>query len=78
MSQKNDDTGTHGRHDLDAITEEASQADADDTVRRARRGDESKGDPDERDIAGGPRHADTPHGREEAKNDSREKENING
>ncbi|MEP7213254.1 MAG: hypothetical protein ABI791_09280 [Acidobacteriota bacterium] len=78
MSQKNDAAGTDVRQNLDAITEEASQADSDDTIRRARRGDESKGDPNERDVAGGPRHADTPHGREEAKNDRPSKDNTNG
>jgi hypothetical protein len=64
--------------DLNEINEQASQADSDDTVRRGVRGDETKGDADERDAAGGVQHRDTPHGREEAKNDTSNKANTNG
>jgi len=63
---------------LKNINEEASQADADETIRRGLRGDETKGDPDERDVAGGVRSTDTPQGREEAKNDRGSKANRNG
>ncbi len=49
------------------ISEEAANESADDTVRKMLRGDETKGDADERDIAGGVESADTPQGSEEAK-----------
>lgn len=49
------------------IVRESSNKEPDETVRQILRGDESKGDPDERDLAGGPDPADTPHGREESK-----------
>jgi len=49
------------------ISEEAANEPADDTVRKILRGDETEGDADDRDIAGGVESADTPHGSEEAK-----------
>jgi len=49
------------------IAEQASKPDHDQIVRQPLRGDETKGDPDVRDIAGAPDHEDTPHGREERK-----------
>ena len=49
------------------IAEQASKPDQDQIFRQTRRGDESKGDPDERDVAGALDHEDTPHGREERK-----------
>jgi len=62
----------------DEIADQASNRQSDDILRELLRGDETKGDPDERDNAGGPAYRDTPHGREETKNDSRGKENKNG
>ncbi len=58
------------RQDWDAmkIAEESANKPSDDIVREMRRGDESKGNPDDRDVAGGVESADTPHGREETKN----------
>lgn len=49
------------------IAEQASKPDHDQIHRQPLRGDESKGDPDERDVAGAPDHEDTPHGWEERK-----------
>ena len=78
MSQNESSTDQRKVADLNEINEQASQADSDDTVRRGVRGDETKGDPDERDAAGGVHRRDTPHGREEAKNDTSNKANTNG
>ena len=49
------------------IAEQASKPDLDQIYRQPLRGDETKGDPDDRDIAGAPDHEDTPHGWEERK-----------
>jgi len=51
----------------DEIVEEGSYTGSDDIHREIARGDETEGDPDERDIAGSPASIDTPQGREEAK-----------
>jgi hypothetical protein len=77
MSQ-NESGAMRDRETIDKLNDEASQADADDMIRRPLRGDETKGDPDERDVAGGVRSADTPQGREESKNDRGDKANRNG
>lgn len=53
----------------DDVVEESVNKDSDETVREILRGDESKGDPDNRDVAGSPAYKDTPHGREESKNE---------
>ena len=66
------------KEDIKDITDEASNRDADGVLRQTLRGDETKGDPDERDIAGSLAHKDTPHGREETKNDKAGKANVNG
>ena len=55
--------------DAEQLAEEGSNSDFDGIIRQILRGDESKNDPDERDIAGAPKSEDTPHGREETKND---------
>jgi len=49
------------------IAEQASKPDHDQIYRQPLRGDETKGDPDDRDVAGAIKHEDTPHGREERK-----------
>ena len=49
------------------IAEQASKPDHDQIFRQTRRGDELKGNPDDRDVAGALDHEDTPHGREEKK-----------
>jgi len=49
------------------IAEQASKPDHDQIFRQPLRGDETKGDPDDRDVAGAVDHEDTPHGREERK-----------
>ena len=58
------------RQDWDAeqVVEESANKSSDDIVREMLRGDETKGNPDNRDVAGGVESADTPHGREETKN----------
>lgn len=53
----------------DEIARQASQPDHDQIFRQTRRGDESKGDPDDRDFAGAVDYEDTPHGREETKHE---------
>ena len=60
------------------ITDEASHRDPDGILRQTLRGDETKGDPDARDIAGSTDFEDTPHGREETKNDKAGAANQNG
>lgn len=60
------------------IAEQASNKTPDEIQREILRGDESTGDPDERDVAGAARSEDTPQGREESKNDISEKANTNG
>ncbi len=55
--------------DADELIDESVNKDSDDTVREMLRGDETKGNPDERDNAGSPKSEDTPHGREETKNE---------
>jgi hypothetical protein len=49
------------------IIEEGAYQQADETTREILRGDETKGDPDQRDIAGGADYNETPHGRAETK-----------
>ena len=54
---------------IEQITDEATNKSSDETLRQVLRGDETKGDADDRDIIGGVNSKDTPHGREEAKKD---------
>jgi hypothetical protein len=67
-----------GRAEIKDITDEASHRDADGVLRQTLRGDETEGDPNERDIAGDPGFENTPHGREETKNDKAGAANQNG
>lgn len=69
--RENKDYPNAERDDFDArqIVDESVNKPADETVREVLRGDESKGDADERDIVGGSDSIDTPQGREEAKKD---------
>jgi hypothetical protein len=62
----------------DEIVEQGSNITPDEVHRSIRRGDETKGDPNARDAAGGPNVNETPHGREEAKNDKPGAANVNG
>ena len=66
------------KEDIKDITDEASNRDADGILRQTLRGDETKGDPDARDVAGAVPFKDTPHGREETKTDQAGKANANG
>ncbi len=54
---------------IEQITDEATNKSSDETLRQVLRGDETKGDADDRDIVGGVNSNETPHGREEAKKD---------
>ncbi len=51
------------------IADESTNQPSDETLRQFLRGDETKGDADERDVAGSSASIDTPQGREEAKKD---------
>lgn len=62
--QGSDNQPTFTREEL---AEQASKPDRDQIDRQTRRGDETKGDPDERDVAGAIDFEDTPRGREELK-----------
>jgi hypothetical protein len=75
-NEKKDETGE--TLTTNEIAEQASLKHKDEIKRQILRGDESKGDPDERDIAGAPEPNETPHGREEAKNDKAGVANVNG
>jgi len=57
---------------------ESANEQSDETLQKVLRGDETKGNPDERDIAGSADSNETPQGREEAKNDNGNKANTNG
>ena len=67
-----------GKSDVKDITDEASHRDADGVLRQTLRGDETKGDANERDIAGSTDSKDTPQGREETKQDKAGAANNNG
>jgi hypothetical protein len=60
------------------MADEASQKDEDEIQRQTLRGDETKGNPDNRDNAGTVGSNETPQGREESKNDVPGKANVNG
>lgn len=62
----------------DEILKQGSNITSDEVHRSIRRGDETEGDPNARDAAGGPNTNETPHGREEAKNDKPGAANVNG
>lgn len=59
------------------IAEQASKPDLDQIHRQPLRGDETKGDPDERDVAGSLEHEETPHGWEERKHQVEEEAEKN-
>lgn len=58
------------------IGEESSYEGTTETIRRLRRGDESVGDPDERDVAGGIAEKDMPHHRELRRKPHRSSANL--
>jgi len=66
------------KEDIKDITDEASHRDPDGILRQTLRGDETKGNPDDRDNAGAADYSNTPHGREETKKDHAGKANANG
>ncbi len=55
------------------VAEEATNKEDDEIMRQMLRGDETKGNPDERDVAGGPDVKNTAYGSKEAKKNNTEK-----
>ena len=53
--------------DAERVAEESTNKPSDEVVRQMLRGDETKGNPDNRDIVGATESKDTPQGREETK-----------
>jgi hypothetical protein len=53
--------------DAETVSDESVNQAPDEIVRQVLRGDESKGSADDRDVVGGSKSIDTPHGREETK-----------
>ena len=49
------------------LAEQSANQEPDETLRKVLRGDESKGNPDNRDVVGAVNSDETPHGREENK-----------
>jgi len=64
--------------DVQKLSDEASQQNTDEIQRETLRGDETKGDANDRDIAGNVDPNETWQGREEAKNGKQGKANTNG
>ena len=60
------------------LADQGSLINEDEIQRQVLRGDETKGEPDERDNAGAVESKDTPQGREEAKPDHKGAANENG
>ncbi len=54
---------------VEEVSEESVNKPSDEITREVLRGDETKGDADDRDVVGGVDSNDTPQGREEAKKD---------
>lgn len=61
----------------DKLSDEASQIDEDHIQRQILRGDETKGNPDERDVAGAVEKAETPEGRKEKEVEIKEERDGN-
>jgi hypothetical protein len=70
--------GSREDWDIQKLADEASQKNVDEIQRETLRGDETKGDADNRDIVGNVDRRETWQGREEAKNDTKGKANTNG
>lgn len=60
------------------LMEESVNELPEDTLQKTLRGNENKGNPDDRDLVGKPDFNETPRGREEAKTNARGKANRNG
>lgn len=65
--QKSDIENKKDELSTDEIIDQGSRPDADAIRRQIRRGDETKGDADDRDVAGALDYEETPHGGEERK-----------
>ena len=66
------------KEDIENITDEVSNRDPDGVLRQTLGDDETKGDGDEPDVAGGSKYTKTPHGQEENKKDHKRTANSNG
>lgn len=81
MQDGSENRTSHGSRQgwkVDDLAAEGSQINEDEIQRQMLRGDETKGDPDERDNAGAVDSKDTPQGREEAKRNHKGAANDNG
>ncbi len=78
MQEDDKAKGSRQGWDVQELADEASQQNVDEIQRQTLRGDETKGDADERDNAGNVDKNETPQGREEAKNNLKNKANVNG
>ena len=69
MNKKDEDVSDVKREGWKAkeIAEEGLYQESDEATRQILRGDATKGDPDEKDIAGGPKPEDTDYGRKQKK-----------
>lgn len=78
-NKNNEDNINADRDEWEAseIADQSSNEQPDETMRKVLRGDESKGNPDDRDVVGGTEFIDTQHGREEAKNQAENQESGN-
>lgn len=76
--QNDQSKGQREGWDIEKLGDEASQKNTDEIQRETLRGDETQGNPDERDIVGNVDTNETWQGREEAKNDIGDKANANG
>ena len=63
---------------VEQVSAESTNKPADEITREILRGDETKGNADERDVVGGADSNETPQGREEAKKDENRGEIENG
>ncbi len=63
---------------IEQLDQESTNEQSDEILRKTLRGNEEKGNPDDRDIIGSADRNETPQGREETKNDIRSKANTNG
>lgn len=69
MSEEQNKTNVDENLTVGEVSEQSSNKMPDETLREFLRGDATKGDADNRDVAGDSEYKDTPQGREEAKAD---------
>ena len=78
MTNEENNADNTGDWSSDKLGDEASLKDKDEIQREILRGGENKGNADDSDVAGSVSSDDTPHGREETKNDKKGVANVNG